>query len=69
MTLDLRLYAIADPAVSGGRSLAELARSIGGFSVGVAAHPLGHPNSPDRASACETCSASQTQPSNSVSSA
>src|SRR5579864_9063837 len=27
--------------------LVELARSIGGFSVGVAAHPLGHPSSPD----------------------
>jgi methylenetetrahydrofolate reductase (NADPH) len=28
--------------------LVELARSVGGFSVGVAAHPLGHPSSPDR---------------------
>jgi thiamine-phosphate pyrophosphorylase len=28
MSLDLRLYAIADPAVSGGRSLAELAQQI-----------------------------------------
>jgi methylenetetrahydrofolate reductase (NADH) len=30
--------------------LVELARAIGGFSVGVAAHPLTHPRSPDRAS-------------------
>jgi methylenetetrahydrofolate reductase (NADPH) len=30
--------------------LVELARAIGGFSVGVAAHPSGHPRSPDRAS-------------------
>jgi methylenetetrahydrofolate reductase (NADPH) len=30
--------------------LAELAHAIGGFSVGVAAHPLTHPQSPDRAS-------------------
>jgi methylenetetrahydrofolate reductase (NADPH) len=30
--------------------LVELARAIGGFSVGVAAHPAGHPSSPDRAS-------------------
>jgi methylenetetrahydrofolate reductase (NADPH) len=30
--------------------LVELARSIGSFSVGVAAHPLGHPSSPDRRS-------------------
>lgn len=30
--------------------LVELARAIGGFSVGVAAHPIGHPRSPDRAS-------------------
>jgi methylenetetrahydrofolate reductase (NADPH) len=30
--------------------LAELARAIGGFSVGVAAHPAGHPMSTDRAS-------------------
>jgi methylenetetrahydrofolate reductase (NADPH) len=28
--------------------LVELARAIGGFSVGVAAHPAGHPRSPDR---------------------
>jgi methylenetetrahydrofolate reductase (NADPH) len=27
--------------------LVELARAIGGWSVGVAAHPAGHPNSPD----------------------
>ncbi|HMC39725.1 MAG TPA: methylenetetrahydrofolate reductase [Acidimicrobiales bacterium] len=27
--------------------LVELARAIGGFSIGVAAHPVGHPNSPD----------------------
>ena len=27
--------------------LVELARAIGGFSVGVAAHPIGHPDSPD----------------------
>jgi len=30
--------------------LVELARAIGGFSVGVAAHPAGHPASPDRTS-------------------
>jgi methylenetetrahydrofolate reductase (NADPH) len=29
--------------------LVELAQAIGGFSTGVAAHPLGHPRSPDRA--------------------
>jgi methylenetetrahydrofolate reductase (NADPH) len=29
--------------------LVELARGIGGFSVGVAAHPAGHPRSPDLA--------------------
>ena len=29
--------------------LVELARAIGGFSVGVAAHPAGHPRSPDLA--------------------
>ncbi len=27
--------------------LVELARAIGGFSIGVAAHPVGHPKSPD----------------------
>ncbi len=27
--------------------LVELARAVGGFSVGVAAHPAGHPSSPD----------------------
>ena len=41
-----------DPADGAGElshacDLVELARAIGGFSVGVAAHPLGHPNSPD----------------------
>lgn len=30
--------------------LVELAREVGGFSIGVAAHPLGHPKSPDLAS-------------------
>jgi methylenetetrahydrofolate reductase (NADPH) len=30
--------------------LVHLARAIGGFSIGVAAHPLTHPSSPDRAS-------------------
>jgi len=30
--------------------LVELARAIGGFSIGVAAHPIGHPRSPDLAS-------------------
>ncbi|HWE55989.1 MAG TPA: methylenetetrahydrofolate reductase [Acidimicrobiales bacterium] len=30
--------------------LVELARAIGGFSIGVAAHPIGHPKSPDRTS-------------------
>jgi methylenetetrahydrofolate reductase (NADPH) len=29
--------------------LVELARAIGGFSIGVAAHPAGHPSSPDLA--------------------
>ncbi|HLI72933.1 MAG TPA: methylenetetrahydrofolate reductase [Acidimicrobiales bacterium] len=30
--------------------LVELARAIGGMSIGVAAHPAGHPNSPDMVS-------------------
>jgi len=30
--------------------LVQLARAIGGFSIGVAAHPLAHPSSPDRGS-------------------
>jgi len=30
--------------------LVELARAIGGFSIGVAAHPAGHPRSPDTGS-------------------
>jgi methylenetetrahydrofolate reductase (NADPH) len=30
--------------------LVELAREVGGFSIGVAAHPQGHPRSPDLAS-------------------
>jgi methylenetetrahydrofolate reductase (NADPH) len=30
--------------------LVELARAVGGFSIGVAAHPQGHPRSPDMAS-------------------
>ena len=29
------------------RELVELARAVGGFSIGVAAHPAGHPLSPD----------------------
>jgi methylenetetrahydrofolate reductase (NADPH) len=41
-----------DPAAAEGEllyaaELVELARAIGGFSIGVAAHPLGHPKSPD----------------------
>ena len=41
-----------DPALQGGdfahaQELVELARSVGDFSIGVAAHPLGHPRSPD----------------------
>jgi methylenetetrahydrofolate reductase (NADPH) len=30
--------------------LVELARAVGGFSIGVASHPAGHPASPDRVS-------------------
>lgn len=42
----------ADPSAGPGElsysiELVELARAIGGFSIGVAAHPAGHPNSPD----------------------
>ena len=33
MNVDLRLYALADPAVSGGRSLADLAKSIAGSAT------------------------------------
>lgn len=45
----------SDPALQGGDfahalELVELARSVGEFSIGVAAHPLGHPRSPDLAS-------------------
>jgi methylenetetrahydrofolate reductase (NADPH) len=41
-----------DPAAGPGEllyavELVELARCIGGFSIGVAAHPAGHPSSPD----------------------
>jgi methylenetetrahydrofolate reductase (NADPH) len=41
----------ADPATEPGElayatELVELARAIGGFSIGVAAHPAGHPRSP-----------------------
>jgi len=32
------------------QELVELARAIGGFTIGVAAHPRGHPRSPDLAS-------------------
>ena len=43
-----------DPAAGPGEllhavELVELARAIGGFSIGVAAHPAGHPSSPDMA--------------------
>src|SRR5579884_2881580 len=42
----------ADPAAGAGElahadELVGLARAIGGFSIGVAAHPAGHPRSPD----------------------
>jgi methylenetetrahydrofolate reductase (NADPH) len=42
----------ADPTEGPGElvhaiELVELARSVGGFSIGVAAHPAGHPRSPD----------------------
>ncbi|HUA95353.1 MAG TPA: methylenetetrahydrofolate reductase [Acidimicrobiales bacterium] len=42
----------ADPADGPGElihavELVELARAVGGFSIGVAAHPAGHPSSPD----------------------
>jgi methylenetetrahydrofolate reductase (NADPH) len=42
----------ADAVAVGGElrhavELVELARAIGGFSIGVAAHPAGHPSSPD----------------------
>ena len=45
----------ADPEAGAGElayasELVELARAIGGFSVGVAAHPAGHPRSPSTAS-------------------
>ena len=45
----------ADPAVGPGEllhaiELVELARVVGGFSIGVAAHPAGHPASPDMVS-------------------
>src|SRR5579864_8636096 len=44
-----------DPASGPGEllhaiELVELARAIGGMSIGVAAHPAGHPNSPDMVS-------------------
>lgn len=45
----------ADPTAGPGElghaiELVELARAIGGFSIGVAAHPAGHPSSTDMAS-------------------
>ena len=44
-----------DPAAGPGEllhaiELVELARAVGGFSIGVAAHPAGHPSSPDMTS-------------------
>lgn len=44
----------ADPSDGPGElrhavELVELARAVGGFSIGVAAHPAGHPDSPDLA--------------------
>jgi methylenetetrahydrofolate reductase (NADPH) len=44
----------ADPSAGPGElvhaiELVELARAVGGFSIGVAAHPAGHPASPDLA--------------------
>jgi len=45
----------SDPALARGdfsyaSELVSLARSVGDFSIGVAAHPLGHPRSPNRPS-------------------
>ena len=44
-----------DPALGPGElahaiELVELARAVGGFSIGVASHPAGHPSSPDMVS-------------------
>ncbi len=41
---------LADGELTHATELVELAAAIGGFSIGVAAHPLTHPQSPDRAS-------------------
>jgi methylenetetrahydrofolate reductase (NADPH) len=38
----------AEGELSHAVQLVELARAIGGFSIGVAAHPAGHPRSPNR---------------------
>jgi methylenetetrahydrofolate reductase (NADPH) len=51
-----------DPSAAEGElehaiELVELARAIGGFSIGVAAHPLGHPRSPDMRSDRDTLAA------------